>query len=239
MSQWVMATKVAGRELLVFLKHARPGAAKTRLVPALGAAHAAELYRTLAEAVLEATVPRPGEYERQVFYDPPEAAEAMRSWLPGMRLIRQGAGDLGARMEAAFSRSFRRGARRVALIGTDTPGLTREIVIAALDALDDVDVVLGPAEDGGYYLLALRRPHPELFAGVVWSTAAVLEGTRVRAAAAGLSVRELERHRDVDTLEDLRAEWPRLRGLLAGRPSLLEQAERALGTRGSRRPAAG
>src|SRR3972149_1288660 len=105
--------------------------------------------------------------------------------LPGMRLVPQGAGDLGARMEAAFSRSFRRGARRVALIGTDTPGLTREIVIAALDALDDVDVVLGPAEDGGYYLLALRRPHPELFAGVVWSTATVPEGTRGGAAAGG------------------------------------------------------
>src|SRR3990172_7155365 len=125
MSQWVAATKVTGRELLVFLKHARPGVVKTRLVPALGAAHAAELYRALAEAVLEATVPRPGEYERQVFYDPPEAAEAMRSWLPGMRLIPQGGGDLGARMEAAFSRSFRRGARRVALIGTDTPGAPR------------------------------------------------------------------------------------------------------------------
>lgn len=216
------------RALIVFLKHPEPGAVKTRLAPALGAETAAALYRALTEEVLEATVPRSGEYETLVFFDPPEAAEAMRAWLPGVRLRPQCAGDLGARMTAAFARAFERGARRVAIIGTDAPGVTRETVARALAALDDADVVVGPAEDGGYYLLAFREPHPELFENVAWSTPAVFEETLARAATAGLRVRELPRLRDVDSLEDVRAEWPRLRPLLEGQPELQQRIEGVL-----------
>jgi rSAM/selenodomain-associated transferase 1 len=219
---------VSERALIVFLKHPEPGAVKTRLASALGAETAAALYRALAEGVLEATVPRSGEYETLVFFDPPEAAEAMRAWLPGVRLRPQCVGDLGARMTAAFARAFERGARRAAIIGTDAPGVTRETVAGALAALDDADVVVGPAEDGGYYLLAFCVPHPELFEDVAWSTPAVLEETLARAATAGLRVRELPRLRDVDTLEDVRAEWPRLRPLLEGQPELRQRIERVL-----------
>jgi rSAM/selenodomain-associated transferase 1 len=219
---------VSEAALIVFLKHPEPGAVKTRLAPALGAETAAALYRALTEEVLEATVPRSGEYETLVFFDPPEAAEAMRAWLPGVRLRPQCAGDLGARMTAAFARAFERGARQVAIIGTDAPGVTRETVAGALAALDDADVVVGPAEDGGYYLLALCEPHPELFENVAWSTPVVLEETLARAATAGLRVRELPRLRDVDTLEDVRAEWPRLRPLLEGQPELRQRIEGVL-----------
>jgi glycosyltransferase A (GT-A) superfamily protein (DUF2064 family) len=87
----------------------------------------------------------------------------------------------------------------------DAPAVARERVMEALSALDAADVVIGPAEDGGYYLLALREPRPGLFAGVAWSTRSVRAQTLARAAAASLSVRELAPLRDVDTLEDLRA----------------------------------
>ncbi|HSD27205.1 MAG TPA: TIGR04282 family arsenosugar biosynthesis glycosyltransferase [Vicinamibacteria bacterium] len=214
--------------LAVFVKRPAPGAVKTRLAAAIGPAAAAELYRALAERVLEATTPAPGEYERLVFYDPPEAPEEMHAWLPGVRLLAQSTGDLGERMSDAAARAFARGATRVAIVGTDTPGLSRETVVAALDALDAVDVVIGPTADGGYYLLALREPRPELFAGVAWSTPAVARETRARAAAAGLLVRELPLLRDVDTLEDVRFEWPALRALLAGRPRLRASIEEAL-----------
>ncbi len=204
----------------MFVKYPAPGAVKTRLVPALGAAPAAGLYRALAEDVLAGTSPWPGDYERLVFYDPPEAAEAMRQWLPAGRLRRQSAGDLGTRIAEAFARAFARGARRVVLIGTDTPGLGRGEVLQAFEALERADLVLGPCVDGGYYLVALRAPQPALFADIAWSTPRVFAQTLERASAAGLSVEPLAARRDVDTLEDLRAEWTRVAPLLRRDPDL-------------------
>ena len=165
-----------------------------------------------------------------MFFDPPEALAEMRAWLPGVRLLAQAGGDLGARMSDAFARAFARGAggwpssertsRRLAGDGGE-----------ALAALDAADVVIGPAEDGGYYLIALREPRPELFAGIAWSTPAS-RGRRGRgpprralgAGAAGL--------RDVDTLEDLRAAWPVVRALLADRPELCDALRRHVGLLG-------
>jgi rSAM/selenodomain-associated transferase 1 len=222
---------MSDRALIVFLKHPRPGAVKTRLVQALGAEVAAGLYRVLAESVLQATIARAGEYERLVFFDPPDAAEAVRAWLPGVRLLAQSGEDLGARMADAFGRAFHRGASRVVIVGTDAPGVSRETVVEAFRALDEAGVVVGPAEDGGYYLLGLRAPRPELFAGIDWSTPGVLEQTRARAAAAGLTMRELQRRRDIDTLDDLRAEWPAVKTLLADGADLLAAVEATLRVR--------
>lgn len=219
---------MSDRALIVFLKHPEPGTVKTRLIPVLGAEIAAELYRVLCEAVLAGTVPRPGEFERLVFFAPPEAAEQVRGWLPSVRLLPQAGGDLGARMGGASARAFDRGAERVALIGTDSPAVSRATVVEALEALDAADLVLGPAEDGGYYLLALRKPRPELFDGMTWSTPVVLEETVARADTASLRVHLLAPLRDIDTPEDLRAEWPRLRPLLEARPDLRERIEKRL-----------
>lgn len=210
------------------MKHPRPGEVKTRLATAIGPDAAAELYRALAERVLEATTPVAGDYERLVFFDPPESLPQMRDWLPGVRLLAQSGKDLGARMADAFARAFARGASRVAIVGTDAPGVSRTTVTEALTALDTADVVIGPADDGGYYLIALREPRPNLFAGIEWSTPGVRGQTLARAAAAGLSARELKQRRDVDTLEDLRAEWPAVRGLIDDRKELLDAIEAVL-----------
>jgi rSAM/selenodomain-associated transferase 1 len=214
--------------LAVFVRHPRPGSVKTRLAASIGPEAAAGLYRALAEHVLEATAPS-GEYERLVFFEPPEALPEMREWLPGVRLLAQRGGDLGARMSDAFARAFARGAGRVALVGTDAPGVSRETVKEALTALDTADLVIGPAEDGGYYLVALRTPRPRLFAGIAWGTPTVAGETRARATAAGLAVRDLAPRRDIDTAEDLRNEWPTVRALLAQRPELRDAIEGALG----------
>lgn len=195
------------RTLVVFVKQPVPGAVKTRLAPALGAEAAAEVYRALVAGLLEATAPAGRDYERLLFYDPPSATEAIRAWLPAGGLRRQAEGDLGQRMADAFARCFARGASRVAVIGSDVPGLRRQDVLEAFAALDARDLVLGPARDGGYYLLALRAPQPVLFEGVPWSTATVLDATKERARSAGLSVATLRTLGDVDTVEDLRAEW--------------------------------
>jgi rSAM/selenodomain-associated transferase 1 len=218
---------VSDRTLVVFVKEPRPGAVKTRLAAFVGPEAAAHLYRALAEAVLEATTPVPGEYERLVFFHPPEARRALREWLPGVSLRSQAGADLGERMADAFARAFRRGAARVAIVGSDVPGLTRGTARRALATLDEADVVLGPAEDGGYYLIALRAPHPELVRGIDWSTPAVLGQTLARAEAAGLAVRRIETLRDVDTLDDLRAAWPALEARLGSRPELRQALARA------------
>jgi rSAM/selenodomain-associated transferase 1 len=214
---------VSDRTLVVFVKEPNPGAVKTRLAASIGPADAAALYRVLVETVLDATTPGRGEYERLVFFDPPEAGERMRSWLPSGRLRRQGRGDLGARMADAFARAFARGASRVVLVGSDAPGLARGDVRDAFSALGAHDAVLGPSEDGGYYLVGLKAPRPALFEGMAWSTPSVRERTLERAASAGLSVALLRPLRDVDTLVDLRAEWERLVAPLARRPELRQR----------------
>jgi hypothetical protein len=200
--------------LLVFVKAARAGTVKTRLAAAVGDAAAAALYRAMAEQVMEATGPAGG-YQRLVCFDPPDAGEEIRAWLgDDEALLPQGDGDLGARMAGAFAEAFRRGASRVAIIGTDAPAVSRARVEEALRGQDDQEVVLGPARDGGYYLLALDRPRPALFEGIPWSTAAVLAATTERAEAHGLHIRLLPPEGDVDTLEDVRREWDSLLPLL-------------------------
>ena len=147
----------------------------------------------------------------------------------GERLWPQPAGDLGHRMAAAFAEAFARGARRVAIIGTDVPWVSRDTVAEALAALDRDDVTLGPARDGGYYLRRPPRARPGLFADIAWSTAHVLPATLARARALGLRVHQLQPLTDLDTIADLRAEWPRLRRLLEPEPELAEAVASALG----------
>jgi hypothetical protein len=219
---------VARDRLLVFLKRPRPGEVKTRLAPALGAAQAAELYRALAEEELRRTAARAGEYERVVCFTPEDARSELEAWLRDEPLLPQRGEDLGQRLAAAFGEAFAAGARRVAVIGSDAPWVSRATVLEALAALDEQEVAVVPALDGGYCLLALSRARPELFGGIPWSTRAVLGLTLERAAGLGLSVRLLEPQPDIDTLEDLRAHWPRLRGLLASRPALAAAVEAAL-----------
>jgi rSAM/selenodomain-associated transferase 1 len=213
--------------LIVFVKEPRPGTTKTRLLPAIDAETAAELYRALADEEIRRTAPRPGDYDRLFFFTPAEARPALESWLSGEELVPQDGGDLGARMAAAFAECFRRGARRVAIIGTDVPWVGRDIVTEAFAALDVHDVVLGPTADGGYYLLALDRPRPALFQSIAWSTPAVFPATVERAGTLGLRVRVLAELPDIDTIDDVRAHWPELRPLLAGRP-VAERVARAL-----------
>lgn len=192
---------------------------KTRMIPVLGAELAARLYRLLAEEVCFKT--GPGEYDRILFFSPPEAREELSVWFPGETLVEQEGADLGARLSHAFREAFARGARRVTVIGTDTPAISRALVQRAFRALEGCDLVLGPARDGGYYLLALREERPELFREIPWSSPRVFEATHERARKLGLSIEILEPLTDIDTLEDLQSEWAELRPLLSRDRELL------------------
>jgi rSAM/selenodomain-associated transferase 1 len=119
-------------------------------------------------------------------------------------LIDQDEGDLGARMERLFERAFELGEAWVILIGADTPHLPSARLAEARTALQEgADVVLGPAEDGGYYLIGLRQPAPTLLHDMEWSSPTVLQHTLTRAEAEGLRVNLLPIERDIDTPDDL------------------------------------
>jgi len=202
--------------LVVFLRAPRAGAVKTRLAAALGEAAALAAYRTLAEATLRALAGVPG---GELRFTPDDAAAEVAPWRPaGWALAPQGGGDLGARMARAVEAHRADGAGRVVMLGTDCPDVTPADVAAAWAALTACDVVLGPALDGGYWLIGLRaaaRARPgwrTLFDAMPWGTPAVAEETRHRAAAAGLTLAELRPLADVDEPAD----WAAWRARAAG-----------------------
>lgn len=142
-----------------------------------------------------------------ICFTPPEAAIEMRTLAPGAEdcLVQRGA-DLGERMAAAFTDLFARGYARVLLIGTDLPTLPLSHLQTAERwlASGEAGVVLGPADDGGYYLIGLTSPRRELFERIAWSTPRVFEETAAAARRAGLTLRCVPVWRDIDSLDDLR-----------------------------------
>jgi rSAM/selenodomain-associated transferase 1 len=190
--------------LIVFARAPVLGTVKTRLAAGIGAPRALAVYRALTELVLHAVQ---GAASRVVVcYAPHGAGQAMRAWLGAqVEYAAQAAGDLGQRLLAAIVSESRLGASAIVVIGTDCPAVTSDIVRQAFAALKHADVVIGPAIDGGYYLIGMREPHAELFREIPWSSAQTLTATMERASSSGLRVAVLEAFRDIDTVNDLRA----------------------------------
>ncbi len=198
------------RRVIVFLKTPRPGLVKTRLASELDAESAAAICRVLIERSMEALRNEPSV---EIRYAPDDAGEETAAMLrPGWRAMPQGVGDLGERLARAVSAAGQDGAGPIVIVGTDTPDLVAEDLEAAFAAMEEHDVVLGPAYDGGYWLVGMRHPMPELFVGIPWSTPRVLEATMQRAKESGLRVKLLRKLRDIDTLDDWRR-WQRERAI--------------------------
>ena len=196
-----------GKVVLLFLKAPRPGLVKTRLAGSVGPHGAAELQRAFAADLLEWLAALRG-VERRIVFAPADGREDCARLLPTgaggrFRWEPQVPGDLGARLSAAFSSAFEGGAGRVIALGADAPLLGPGIVRRAFRTLARRDSVLGPARDGGYYLVGLRREEPRIFEGIPWSTPAVLEETLRRIEVARLSGELLPPMGDVDTGPDL------------------------------------
>lgn len=187
--------------ILVFSKYPIPGQVKTRMIPAIGPEGAARLHRRLTESVV-ASAKHSGDTVTICATSAP--LRRFRAWLgPDIQYTTQPTGDLGNRMEHAFAAAFRRGAARVIAVGADAPDLTPDILRKAFLALDSSDVVVGPAADGGYYLIGMTRLRPELFHGLEWGTEKVLSRTRDAIRRLGLKADELPVLQDVDRPEDL------------------------------------
>lgn len=191
--------------LLVFTRAPEAGRAKTRLIPALGAQGAADAQREMTTLLLSRLAGLRDDIEVEIRLDG-DMALARRAYGEGWRYAPQGEGDLGDRLRRAVeSWAAPDGSRPVVIVGSDCPALDARHIFEASQRLSTVDLVLGPALDGGYYLIALRRGCDALFRGVSWGASRVLEQTVDRAARAGLTCSLLEPLRDVDRPEDLAA----------------------------------
>ncbi len=191
--------------LIIFTRYPEPGKTKTRLIPALGPQQAADLHRQLAEHALNRLkrLIRRRSVSIEICYEGGNE-RLMREWIGSDVIYRTQRGqDLGERMAQALREALAEGAEGVVLVGTDCPGLTAEIAEKAFHALNDSDIVLGPASDGGYYLVGLKRMVPELFTGISWGSAKVLEQTVKVANSLGLSTALVDMLDDVDRVEDL------------------------------------
>ena len=189
--------------LFVMAKDPRAGQVKTRLCPPLEPDVAARLYRCFLLDVLDLAAGVPG-VDPVVAYSPRDAREEFSRITDGrFLLIPQDGADLGERLEHTFRILFARGYDRVAALSTDSPDLPPAYLREAFGMLDDAQVVMGPCPDGGYYLIGLCRPVPELFREMPWSTERVVPETVVRAVRLGLALGHLPEWHDVDTAADL------------------------------------
>jgi len=193
--------------IIVMAKAPRPGEAKTRLIPALGADGAAMLAeRMLRHTVTQACAAELGPVDLCCTPDSRHVAFEACAQAPAVELSVQAEGNLGTRMAAAFARWFDRAsdpAKSVLMIGTDAPALEAGVLRLAAAALSRHDAVFVPALDGGYALIGLRRAQPLLFEGISWSTSHVMAQTRQRLAEIGWSHAELPSLADIDEPDDL------------------------------------
>lgn len=198
--------------LIIMTRFPREGRNKTRLIPALGASGATALHERLAKHTIHTAerflTAHPAAH-LEVHLDGATPEES-RKWLGEVVCIAQVPGDLGQRMLSAAEGAFSRGARRVLIIGTDCPTLDETAIAQAFHRLNDSDIVLGPAADGGYYLIGMNQPRPELFTSIEWGSSRVLEQTLHAAKIGQLDVAELAILEDVDTPADLPAAFARL-----------------------------
>jgi len=200
--------------LIVFAKFPRPGRVKTRLVPPLTFGEAATLYTAfLCDSIQGFLRLSDKRIETAVFVADKSDIDAMRLLLtdrgvlvPGSdpAVVAQRGDSLGHRLINAFDDSFRSGYSRVLAVGTDQPLIPESFLLTGFSGLDEAEVAIGPADDGGYYALGLKALYPELFEQIPWSTPGVFKATVEAAERAGLRICRLPRWFDVDDREGLR-----------------------------------
>ena len=190
------------RRLLIFVKEPIPGQVKTRLAAEIGADAACQVYRRCVERTLERLATLHDVITLCI--DPAGATGRIRAWLgSAWPALPQSGATLGERLDDATNSAFTEGAHRVVVIGTDSPWIDEALIEKAFVSLEPADLVLGPAADGGYYLVGLAKPVPGLFRGISWSTSQVLDQTLANARILSVTVSLLPEGYDIDRLTDL------------------------------------
>lgn len=189
------------RALLVIAKRPAAGQTKTRLCPPLSSEEAAELYEGFLQDVLNLarTVPA---VSRFINYWPPDQAGYFQRLAPDFCLLPQSGDGLGARLDNALTHCLSHGFEQAAIFSSDSPTLPAGYLAQTFDLLDRADLVLGPCDDGGYYLIGLNQPRPRLLRDVAMSTPTVTRDTLALARVEGLQAAQLPVWYDVDTVAD-------------------------------------
>ncbi len=209
------------QRLIIFTRYPVPGKTKTRLIPALGANGAARLQREMTEFTITNLYPllQAANFEIYIYYSGGDR-DLMKAWLDpvieklnfemnspnqvnALHYQKQANGDLGHRMQGAFDDAFQSGIKQAIIVGTDCPDLNLALITEAFTALQCHEVVLGPAQDGGYYLIGLNRSLPMLFQQIIWGSDRVLAQTQQIVKKHNLSHYFLKTLTDIDHPEDL------------------------------------
>ncbi len=190
--------------LIIFARYPEPGKVKTRLASSIGKEKAAMLYKQWAEKIFFESEQAKLISHRYLFYTERRDSRKIKKWVRnGFLFHAQRGNQLGDRMKAAFQKVFNDKIQKALIVGTDSPDLTGELIDSAVKKLDECDIVIGPANDGGYYLLGMQRYYPELFDEIPWSTGEVLKETVRKIKKLNLQYHCLPVLYDIDTFEDL------------------------------------
>jgi len=189
--------------IIIFARYTIEGKVKTRLAATLGSHYAKEFYKIITHSTIT-EVKRIRKSYKYVFYSDNKGKRQIKKWL-GRRFFYapQEGGTLGEKMSNAFLKLFSHGARKAIIVGTDIPDLTNKIIEEAISRLDSYDIVIGPAKDGGYYLLGMKKLHSNLFEGIEFSTPSVLQQTINMIEKLNLRYFLLPELHDIDTEEEL------------------------------------
>jgi rSAM/selenodomain-associated transferase 1 len=201
------------RCVILFVKLPGKGRVKSRLAQRIDEDLVLRLYENMVLDTIDMLTR--GRFPFRICFTPPEAYDRILEWLgQGYRAFPQTGDELGDRMENAFERVFSGDVEDALLIGSDIPGLTTEVMDEAFTALQKIEAVIGPAGDGGYYLIGFKKGsfEPVIFHGMVWSTITVFRETMDKLHNASLKVHVLPQLTDVDTVEDLKTLMSQVRG---------------------------
>lgn len=195
----------ASERLIVFTRYPEPGQTKTRLIPALGPERAAQLHEILTRRTIRSAeeLCQSTRCDLEVRYTGGAGDAMARKYGVSPRYMVQQGSNFGEKLWGCIEAAFTQGCNRVVVIGTDCPELETARLVEAFTTLEHADIVLGPAHDGGYYLIGLSQPRPELFQSIAWGTAHVLRQTLEAAQNSNCSVRLLDPLGDIDHPEDL------------------------------------
>ncbi|MFP3982717.1 MAG: TIGR04282 family arsenosugar biosynthesis glycosyltransferase [Desulfurivibrionaceae bacterium] len=205
--------RTADELLILFTRFPEPGQVKTRLIPALGSRKAAKLQRILTGVSIEEALDLSGRRGTltELFFSGGDDNLMKQTFGLSMPLKLQKGSTLGEKLRQAFRESFARGITRVVIIGTDCPSLTSEIMESALLKLKDYDVVVGPAVDGGFYLIGMGEGYDDILEGIDWGSGQVLAQLTENIQKKSLAFTLMDYLRDIDDPEDLTALGPWIR----------------------------
>jgi rSAM/selenodomain-associated transferase 1 len=193
--------------LIIFVKAPLVGKVKTRLAKKLGESVTLDIYRSMVKDLLQ-NIKGYSEYKIQLSFWPVNHLTEMQNWLgKSWKFLAQCEGHLGEKMLDAFKNAFEVGSGKVIIIGSDIPTISKQVIHDAFTRMDSYDLVLGPSEDGGYYLIGLKKLHSALFENVSWGSPQVLKETVEIARANKISLSLLEMRNDIDDYDDLLDLW--------------------------------